>query len=354
MNRRPYLDWLRGIAVLIMIEAHTLDSWTRLADRQSFWYRTAIIVAGFGAPLFLFLAGTTLMLAAGARLRKGFTLAQAAGAAFRRGAWIFLLAFLFRLQSMVLGGGQFPQSLLKVDILNVMGISMLAGSIGLALTKTSRARAVLFAAATVAFAMLTPPIRESQLLNGLPDPLEAYLRPLRGLTTFTLFPWAGFFTAGCVVGICLHQNDAGSASDSRLNLWFTATGAAVAIGGYLSAYLPALFPHATFWTSSPTFFFVRVGVLLMSVAVAFALSRVWRGRMLQEFGRASLFVYWVHVELVYGIATAPLHRRLPLAVAATAFLAFTLAMFGLVRLKAAIRLRGRSTKSVVGGTLQPR
>ena len=29
MNRRTYIDWLRGLAVVIMIEAHTLDSWTR-------------------------------------------------------------------------------------------------------------------------------------------------------------------------------------------------------------------------------------------------------------------------------------------------------------------------------------
>ena len=28
-SRRGYIDWLRGISVLIMIEAHTLDAWTR-------------------------------------------------------------------------------------------------------------------------------------------------------------------------------------------------------------------------------------------------------------------------------------------------------------------------------------
>ena len=30
-----YLDWLRGIAVLIMIEAHVLDSWTRRRTRAT-------------------------------------------------------------------------------------------------------------------------------------------------------------------------------------------------------------------------------------------------------------------------------------------------------------------------------
>ena len=359
MNRRPYLDWLRGVAVLIMIEAHTLDSWTRVADRQSAWYQNAIILAGFGAPLFLFLAGVALMLAAGSRIRKGLTLEQAARAAFRRGAWVFLLAFLFRLQSFVLGGGQFPQSLLKVDILNVMGVSMVAASIGLACTQTLKARAWLFTALTVAIPMLTPIIRESRLLSALPDPLEAYFRPLPGLTTFTMLPWAGFFTGGCVVGACLDAaivasgflgrrsapREGGSrTSDAQLNLWLVAIGASLAIGGYLSSMLPPLYQRASFWTSSPTFFFLRLGILLMSVPVAFALSGVWRGLRLQEFGRASLFVYWVHVELVYGVLSAPIHRRLPFSLALAAFAMFTLAMFGLVRLKAAIVGRGRSPK----------
>jgi uncharacterized membrane protein len=344
MNRRPYLDWLRGIAVLIMIEAHTLDSWTLVADRQSPWYEKAIVLAGFGAPLFLFLAGVALMLAAGSRIRKGLTLEQAARASFRRGAWVFLLALLFRLQSFVLGGGRFPQSLLKVDILNVMGVSMLVASIGLAFTRTLKTRALLFTALTAAIAMLTPIIRQSPLLSGLPDPLEAYFRPLPGLTNFTLFPWAGFLTGGCIVGAWLDQGS--SDGDARVNRWLLAIGATVAVGGYLSSMLPPLYPRASFWTSSPTFFFLRQGILLMSVPAAFALIRVWRGQWLQEFGRASLFVYWVHVEMVYGVLSAPIHRRLPFSLVLAAFVMFTVAMFGLVRLKAAFVRRGRSPKTV--------
>ena len=29
-RRREHLDWLRGVAVLLMIDAHLIDSWTRL------------------------------------------------------------------------------------------------------------------------------------------------------------------------------------------------------------------------------------------------------------------------------------------------------------------------------------
>ena len=55
--RHGYVDCARGLAVLIMIEAHTMDSWTRAVDRQGAAYRYAMILGGFAAPLFLFLAG---------------------------------------------------------------------------------------------------------------------------------------------------------------------------------------------------------------------------------------------------------------------------------------------------------
>jgi hypothetical protein len=54
---------------------------------------------------------------------------------------------------------------------------------------------------------------------------------------------------------------------------------------------------------------------------------------LVELGRSSLFVYWIHVEMAYGILTAPLHRRLPLEQAYVGFLLFALMLYGLVKAK---------------------
>jgi hypothetical protein len=54
---------------------------------------------------------------------------------------------------------------------------------------------------------------------------------------------------------------------------------------------------------------------------------------LEEFGIASLFVYWIHVEMVYGIVSIPLHRALTFNQALVAYVVFTLFLFGLVKLK---------------------
>jgi uncharacterized membrane protein len=89
VRRRPYLDWLRGVAVLVMIEAHLFDAWTAPADRSTLLYRLLILMGGFGAPAFLFLAGMAASLAMGARLAKGMSTADALKLARRRGWQVF-------------------------------------------------------------------------------------------------------------------------------------------------------------------------------------------------------------------------------------------------------------------------
>ena len=63
-DRREYIDWARGIAVLLMIEAHTTDAWTRPLSKQTIGFRNAAVLGGFAAPMFLFLAGVGVVLAA--------------------------------------------------------------------------------------------------------------------------------------------------------------------------------------------------------------------------------------------------------------------------------------------------
>jgi hypothetical protein len=40
-------------------------------------------------------------------------------------------------------------------------------------------------------------------------------------------------------------------------------------------------------------------------------------------------VYWIHVELVYGYATWPIHRRLPLWGVGLAYVVFAVSMYWL-------------------------
>jgi hypothetical protein len=54
---------------------------------------------------------------------------------------------------------------------------------------------------------------------------------------------------------------------------------------------------------------------------------------MRELGRSSLFIYWIHIELIYGLISLPLHRGLPLWQVFIAYVLFVVLMLGAARLK---------------------
>jgi hypothetical protein len=70
---------------------------------------------------------------------------------------------------------------------------------------------------------------------------------------------------------------------------------------------------------------MRVGILMLALTVSYvALPSV---AVLERLGRASLFVYWIHVELVYGYASWLWRHRLPIWATALAYVAFCVLMY---------------------------
>ncbi len=327
-RRRTYLDRIRGVAVLIMIQAHVLDSWTRTDARASWQFQWATIVAGFGAPLFLFLAGTSVALAAGSRLRRTGGQKDAARGVMKRGVWLFSLAFVFRVQAWILGWAH-PRTLLKVDILNIMGPSIVAAGAIWGACRSPRARIIAFAGTALALSLLTPIARSTPLFDALPDPIEGYIRPLATLTNFCIFPWSGFVFAGAAVGVLIDDARAPEA-ERRLNAQLFAAGAALAIGAYAASYLPSPYAHSDFWGGSPAYFLIRTGLLIASVPMAYAwetLTSAVPWSPLAQLGRNSLFIYWIHVEMVYGLISRPVHRALTHEQAWAAYALFVVFMF---------------------------
>jgi len=327
-----------------MVGAHVTDAWTRPDDKTSRLYMTTIFVAGLAAPLFLFLSGLTLSMAASARsTRVGH--AAAASMARIRGLQVFGLAFLFRLQSQLLGWGALI-NFLKVDILNIMGVAMTAAAILWGLAESRIVRITLFALVTVALTMTTPLVREAAALSALPDAIEAYVRPLPGRTNFALFPWAAFVFAGAIVGELVYASRTPE-QERRLQLGLFIAGLAGIGLGYAASFRPSIYPVANFWTSSPTFFFIRLGICAAMVPLARAVDwfhgvvREWirglqpgaPGLVITTLGRSSLFVYWIHVEMVYGGLSRPLKRALSLEVALVATALLCAVLYAITRWK---------------------
>lgn len=343
-DRRAYIDWARGIAVLLMIEAHTIDAWTRLADRETLACRWGTMLGGFAAPMFLWLAGLGVVMSATRTAeRTGSRLAAVRGIS-ARGLEIFLLAFLFRLQAFVVSPGSHPVTMFRVDVLNIMGPAIVAAGLVYALRVRTPGRVAIYAALAAAVAMVTPIVRAAAWVGYLPLWLQWYIRPAAEYTTFTLFPWAGFVFAGAAAGVLIAAaRDA--EIDRRLHLALAVVGTALIALGYYASARPTIYrAPSMFWTSSPTFFALRVGILMVALAVlawmsdASATAQNPNSRLrvfaplrvfvpLATLGRASLFIYWIHVELVYGYASWLWRHRLPFWAWVMAYVAFCALMY---------------------------
>src|SRR5579864_1967704 len=158
-QRLGYIDWLRGLACLVMFQVHCYDSWLSPSAKKTAFYGWSRFGGILPAPLFLFLAGISVALTTDRMRKKGIATGDIARKTIRRGGEVFLLALLFRVQEFAFGWPWSPWTdLLRVDVLNVIGVAIVLMGL-VCWTTTTRASSVLAAiAGATVIAMLAPPL----------------------------------------------------------------------------------------------------------------------------------------------------------------------------------------------------
>jgi len=285
MKRLSYIDWMRGLACLLMFQTHCYDSWLRPDLQQTRLYKWSQLGGTLPAPLFLFLAGVSFALVTERLREKGIARNAIARQTIFRGFEIFGLGILFRIQEYILGYRWVPWTdLLRVDILNTLGLSMVLMGVlcwlFAAPTIEAARRRSIFAAllAATLIALATPLIWTSWRLRFLPWPLESYINGVHIFNVpqvwlFPIFPWIVFAFAGLAVGFLIVSDFARRSEP----LFFALLGG----GGLLACALSILFDSSPirlyaiydYWHSSPNFLLLRCGVLLIILFLAYAWCR---------------------------------------------------------------------------------
>src|SRR5579885_1398723 len=116
--RLSYLDWVRGLGALIMLQGHVFDSFLRNDLRGGGAYIYSQFVGGMPPAIFLFLTGVTLAFLMDSSERKGLAARARLWKSLRRAGYLFAVAFAFRLQMLITGWPAPWTDLFKVDILN--------------------------------------------------------------------------------------------------------------------------------------------------------------------------------------------------------------------------------------------
>jgi uncharacterized membrane protein len=297
-QRILYLDWVRGLAAVVMLQGHVFQSFLRNDLREGGPYLASQFAGGMPPAVFLFLLGVTFAFLMDSQERKGVAAAGRFRAAIKRSGYLFAAAFAFRLQLWLFSIDVSPWTdLFRVDILNCMGLALLVLSVMSVFRTEERIR--LCAILGVAIAAASPLI-SSLDWSGMPAIVRNYVIPDH--TFFGFFPWAAFVAFGMSAGSILRLLK--PADVAAAMQWFGWGGLALAFGAYaISNMSLSIYPNSDFWLNSPALILIKLGAILILVAFAW----LWNIRTsaqdwswVRQFGLASLLVYWVHVELIYG------------------------------------------------------
>jgi uncharacterized membrane protein len=297
-SRLAFLDWMRGLAAVVMLQGHVFHSYLGKEWREGSVYVLSQFIGGMPPAVFLFLTGVTLAFLMDSCERKALSFSERWMMALRRAGYLFMLAYAFRLQLWLFGWPKSPASdLLKVDILNCMGFGIAVLAVMSVFPTADRVR--LAAVLGVAIAALSPLV-SAVTWEGVPSIVKTYLAP--DYNFFSFFPWAGYLAFGLSFGSLLRivRED----NSERLMHWIALLGFAMILGGQFFGSIPfSIYAKSDFWLDSPALVFIKLGVILISMSAAFVWNR-WvirdRWNWLRQIGQTSLLIYWVHIELIYG------------------------------------------------------
>ncbi len=359
-SRLAFIDWMRGLACVLMFQTHCYDAWLSPEARKSTFFMYSQLGGTLPAPLFLFLAGISFALVTDKLIVKGVAAQHIAQSTIGRGAEIFALGLLFRVQEYLIAWGWAPWSdLFRVDILNTIGVSMMLMGLTCWIVLASsgrvahRARLGITAAiVALSISLLTPPLWTTWRQQWLPWELESYLNGVHNLGApqawlFPIFPWAGFAFAGLAIGFLLRAEWT-VRHEARLMPLAGVFGLGLIQGArWLDSRGLQLYATYDFWHTSPAFFLIRVGLLLAILSASYAWCRwgtaEWGFSPLIQLGKTSLLVYWVHIEFVYGRFSILAKRAQSIGGASFGLVMVFLAMLALSL--ARTKLKGRGSRS---------
>lgn len=287
-NRLVWIDILRGVAVIGMIQTHVWNALLHPSYAATGWWQEWNFFSGLLAPTFLWIAGYIQGLSLRKAQRENRPVVTAPR--LKRLGSIFLIAYALHVPWDFWLAGDFNREswriFLQADILQCLTVSLTL----LLLMGNLRARwfdlLTLTIAALAVFAAPSAQYWQTGFLG-----VDAFLNHHTG-SLFPLLPWFGFCAAGCLA--------------SRWTVsWKTYLPCAlvlIAVGLWLT-------PHGYL---QPSFFFKRLGWLGLLVTAISLISPLFAPRWLQLAGRESLLIYVVHLLLIFSlpIQGMPLDRAL--------------------------------------------
>jgi uncharacterized membrane protein len=306
-NRQARILWLdlaRALAIIFMIQGHTLDVLLAPQYRQGLVFNAWFFLRGLTAPTFLLLCGLSFSVSTVRRWESYQCFSKPLFRRWSRFLFLILLGYAMHLPARSLAGFRSLdrsawQSWFQVDVLQCVGITLALLQWLVFVTGKPRRFAVAAISLGACIVLLTPIAWANDWSKHIPLGVGAYFTSTTG-SLFPLLPWSGYIFIGAAIGALFSLRPRSSRS-----LGFAAAGLGpvlVTAGMTLESMPIRLYANLDFWKTSPNLFFIRLGcVCIFLTTIAYISQRIplpWR--VVRSLSRWSLAIYLVHICILYG------------------------------------------------------
>jgi uncharacterized membrane protein len=304
-ERYAFLDVVRGIAVIWMIQVHVTNVLLAPSLRSGFWFDVLNISNGYVAPTFIFCAGAGLWIALSRKGAKYLAFGADLRDYLRRLAYILFWAYalhvpFYSLERMLIARSEEILPWLQVDVLQAIVYSSIA-ALGVFLVLRDLRRATWAFGILAALVMSTTwAVWKAPPSAILPWPIAYAVSPAPA-SPFPLLPWSAYLFAGAfVTGLFMT-----STNKRRFAQWMFVIGLVGPFVAFLSMRFGPPMPwDDVWWRTSPGVHLFRIFATLFLLGALFPLEERLRssrtGKLLQTIGNESLFMYVGHLLVVYG------------------------------------------------------
>ena len=310
-KRIEFIDLLRGWAVIVMIETHMMNATVTPEIRSSLVFGWLTFINGLVAPSFTFASGLAYAVTTRRKIIDYLSFGKPLLLNIRRLLFVVGIGYLLHLpkfnydQILHETTERSWQIFFQADVLQCIGVSLLILQGLLLLLRTERRLYFTLAGITVVIAFITPLVWGIDWRNNLPLPIAGYMNGIHfpNFPGFPLFPWAGFIFAGAVCGYFYLEAKAKQSEASFFKKIIVFAPALMLFSWLIEPVAAKTYPSYDYGLSSPSFFILRLGIVMLLCAGMFFYER-WKSvspkSVVTLVGRESLIVYSVHLLLIYG------------------------------------------------------
>ncbi|MFN8359160.1 MAG: acyltransferase [Candidatus Kapaibacterium sp.] len=307
-SRLFVLDLARCVAMIMMIQGHTLDALTdpQLLNIHEFPWNIWNFIRGLTAPVFLIVSGAVHVFS----IKRDTTGRMNEATMMKRIRWALLImsvGYLLvfpanRIFDLPYLNYEAWKQFFQTNILQLTGVALLLVVWASRSTRSVKSLGIVSAVVTFAIFALTPFMHAISWSEYMPEPISSFLSYQHG-SLFPIFPFAGFLFAGVSFGAYLKSMSAEERDEFLLKksaIYGAVLLAIAGIGAVLLNQLPL--PNHDFMMSNPAFMFIRIGLILIIFSLMARLHRRLQAyrEIYSFFSKHSFHVYIVHLLLIYG------------------------------------------------------